>query len=302
MKSLALVSLAMLMLGTSNTELDALLRTEKEFSMVWRGSSAHRAFTLYMAADVALLAPGSELITGHEAASAYIAKEPARKMSDWQTLRADVARGGDIGYTAGVLEFTTEGAQKSERAVYLFAWKKQGGSWKIAAIVRNPTDEPPAPGVALRKPNPSDASSERKNERVDVASEKAAIMKADSDFSILSQKTNAPEAFAAYIADDGTLLGVITQPVSGKEAVRAQFPPSPRKGVLAWRPVRADMSGGGDLGYTIGLAEFKGEDQQGKPAIGYTKYLTIWKKQADGSWRYVIDGGNSSPAPGAARR
>ncbi|HSE97755.1 MAG TPA: DUF4440 domain-containing protein [Blastocatellia bacterium] len=302
MKSLALVSLAVLVFGSSNTELDALLKAEKEFSMVWSESSAHKAFTLYMADDVALLAPGSELITGREAASAYIAKEATRKMTGWQTLRAGVARGGDLGYTAGFYQLTAEDGQKSERAVYLFAWKKQGGSWKMAAIVRNPTDEPPAPGVALQKPQPDSASSDRKNERVDVASEKAAIMKADSDFSMLSQKTNAPEAFAAFIADDGTLLGVITQPVSGKEAVRAQFPPSPRKGVLAWQPIMADMSSTGDQGYTIGKAEFKGEDQQGKPVSGYTKYLTVWKKQSDGSWKYVIDGGNSSPAPGAARR
>jgi ketosteroid isomerase-like protein len=253
--------------------------------------NAHRAFSSYASDDVSLLAPGAELITGHTAVAAHIAKEPARKLTGWHTLRAGVARGGDLGYTAGAFEISAQGAQKSEHAVYLFAWRKYGGSWKIAAIVRNPAEGPPAPGLKLIKTQPPESMADPG----DVSS--AAIIKADTDFSNLSQKTNVPEAFAAYIADNGTLLGVITEPVSGEQAVGAQFPPSPRKGVLAWKPVKADMSSTGDIGYTIGRAEFKGEDREGKPVTGYTKYLTIWIRQADGSWRYIIDGGNSVPPP-----
>jgi ketosteroid isomerase-like protein len=30
--------------------------------------------------------------------------------------------------------------------------------------------------------------------------------------------------------------------------------------------------------------------------VGYSKYLTVWKKQRDGSWRFVADGGSARPA------
>ncbi len=31
--------------------------------------------------------------------------------------------------------------------------------------------------------------------------------------------------------------------------------------------------------------------------VNYGKYVTIWKKQADGTWKFVVDVGNKSPAP-----
>ena len=177
MKSIVLLSLAMFMLGPSDSELDALLKTEQEFSRAWMADNAHQAFSSYASDDVSLLAPGSELITGHTAVTAHIAKEPARKLIGWHTLRAGVARGSDLGYTAGAFESAAQGAQKSEHAVYLFAWKKDGGSWKIAAIVRNPAEGPPAPGLKLIRTHPP----ENRSDRVDADSAKAAIIKADTD-------------------------------------------------------------------------------------------------------------------------
>ena len=46
----------------------------------------------------------------------------------------------------------------------------------------------------------------------------------------------------------------------------------------------------GDLGFTIGVATIRGE-----LTSHYSKYLTVWKKQPDGEWRFVADGGNPVP-------
>jgi ketosteroid isomerase-like protein len=66
---------------------------------------------------------------------------------------------------------------------------------------------------------------------------------------------------------------------------------------LIWTPVGADISSSGDLGYTYGNYEFHAKDKDGRPVIEYGKYTSIWKKQADGSWKVVLDMGNASPAP-----
>jgi ketosteroid isomerase-like protein len=42
---------------------------------------------------------------------------------------------------------------------------------------------------------------------------------------------------------------------------------------------------------------FKDKDKDGKLVTDYGKYATLWKKQKDGSWKVVMDMGNSSPAP-----
>jgi ketosteroid isomerase-like protein len=66
---------------------------------------------------------------------------------------------------------------------------------------------------------------------------------------------------------------------------------------LTWTPVGADMSASGDLGYTYGTYEFSSKDKDGKPVVAHGKYTSIWKKQKDGSWKVVLDMGNSSPVP-----
>jgi ketosteroid isomerase-like protein len=66
---------------------------------------------------------------------------------------------------------------------------------------------------------------------------------------------------------------------------------------LTWTPVGADISSSGDLGYTWGTYEFHSKDKSGNPVTDYGKYTSIWKRQKDGSWKVVLDMGNSSPAP-----
>ena len=65
---------------------------------------------------------------------------------------------------------------------------------------------------------------------------------------------------------------------------------------LTWTPVGADISASGDLGYTYGTYEFSSLGKDGKAVIDHGKYTSIWKKQKDGSWKVVLDMGNSSAA------
>ena len=52
-----------------------------------------------------------------------------------------------------------------------------------------------------------------------------------------------------------------------------------------------------DVGYTRGSYVFRANGPDGKPQISYGKYVTIWRKQADGEWKFVLDIGNHSPPP-----
>ena len=103
------------------------------------------------------------------------------------------------------------------------------------------------------------------------------------------------EAFVTYFAEDGVELDD-GGGISSRDAIRKQ-PPWPEGTSLTWTPVKADMAASGDLGYTYGNYVFKSKDKEGKPVTHYGKYMSIWKKQKDGSWKVVVDMGNSSPAP-----
>jgi len=64
------------------------------------------------------------------------------------------------------------------------------------------------------------------------------------------------------------------------------------------KPFHADIAASGDLGYTLGTYELRAKDEAGKATVAYGKYCSVWKKQPDGSWKWVVDVGTSSPEPG----
>jgi ketosteroid isomerase-like protein len=102
-------------------------------------------------------------------------------------------------------------------------------------------------------------------------------------------------AFVTYFAEDGVELengGGITT----KEDMRKE-PAWPEGTSLTWTPVKADMAASGDLGYTYGNYVFTAKNKEGKSVPTYGKYMSVWKKQKDGSWKVVVDMGNSSPPP-----
>ncbi len=114
------------------------------------------------------------------------------------------------------------------------------------------------------------------------------LVRTERAFSAASVSGGIKAAFLQFLADDGILFR--PGPVPGKKWM-AEQPPS--EGELSWRPVFADLSWAGDLGYTTGPYEFR--MSQG-PRHGH--YVTVWKKQPNGAWKFVVDTGIRHPPPG----
>jgi ketosteroid isomerase-like protein len=53
--------------------------------------------------------------------------------------------------------------------------------------------------------------------------------------------------------------------------------------------------GAGDVGYTTGRAVMRARNADGKVTERQTEYITVWKKQADGSWKVIFDAGSTLP-------
>jgi ketosteroid isomerase-like protein len=62
---------------------------------------------------------------------------------------------------------------------------------------------------------------------------------------------------------------------------------------LTWSPVSAGISASGDLGYTWGTYEFRSKQKDANEFVEHGKYMTLWKKQPDGSWKVAVDMGNT---------
>ena len=106
-------------------------------------------------------------------------------------------------------------------------------------------------------------------------------------------------AFADWFADDGVSLSNGAAPVMGKVAIVKSANWSPKDYRLTWTPTDAVMGPSADMGYTWGHFEGRSKDANGNPVTTSGRYMTIWRKQPDGSWKVVLDAGSNEPAAAA---
>lgn len=119
----------------------------------------------------------------------------------------------------------------------------------------------------------------------------------DLAFSDLSVKKGFRAAFDDFIVDDMVKLDAGRHPTIGKVAVLANLSDYNPNLTISWEPMGADISASEDLGYTWGIATITRKQDDGSIKTGYAKYITIWKKNSDGKWQVVLDGGGSNPGP-----
>lgn len=98
------------------------------------------------------------------------------------------------------------------------------------------------------------------------------------------------DAFLQFIADDGIIFR--PNPINGKTFL-SQSPKRP--GLLSWYPSYAEISANGDFGFTTGPADFRKEKDSA--AIWFGNFCTVWQRQSNGEWKFLIDIGNSNKKP-----
>ena len=125
---------------------------------------------------------------------------------------------------------------------------------------------------------------------------KQELIDTDKAFNEMSLAEGYKKAFDYYMADDAIIYRSGSFPIKGKETIN-ELLAKDADAVLKWEPFFADATESGDLGYTLGSYEYIATDSAGVETSYYGSYVSIWKKQVDGSWKYVFDTGQPSPAP-----
>jgi len=103
----------------------------------------------------------------------------------------------------------------------------------------------------------------------------------------------------AACADDASVLPSNAPIATGHDAIRQLFSgffamPSLQ---MEWQATKAEVAKSGELGYTTGAYKMTFKDAAGKPGEDHGKYVTIWKKQKDGTWKVAYDIFNSDVPP-----
>lgn len=275
---------------------DALLRADLSRSdsvaRLGYADALSNAFT----SDVVYLRGGLPILRGRTAARAVAAAESLAGPTAirWQPVRAAVSADGRAGYSFGYAIYgTVAGAAVPSLRVdrYIAFWRREAAGWRIAAYAET-YGAPPAP---MSIPAGAQGAVVPDTPMTHARGALEAMRSADADFSADAARYGTGTAFGRYAADDAQIFSGPGEFISGPEAISQSFGSNASAGGLVWHPVAGDVAASGDLGFTVGNAVFTGKRADGAPLTRYSKYLTVWKKQHDGSWRYVVDGGSARP-------
>ncbi|MFN8547101.1 MAG: DUF4440 domain-containing protein [Candidatus Eisenbacteria bacterium] len=96
-------------------------------------------------------------------------------------------------------------------------------------------------------------------------------------------------AFLTFMAEDGVIFR--PTPTNARESWEKR---EDLDGSLRWWAETADIARSGELGYTLGPWHYRTE-ATGDSIVAAGVYLTVWRRQADGSWKAAADGGITTP-------
>ena len=120
----------------------------------------------------------------------------------------------------------------------------------------------------------------------------------EEKFSDYSATHGFNAALIKYAADNAVKPQPNRHPIIGKEALIKELNTEPDTGyTVTWKATYADISASGDLGYTWGYYYIKTKTTKGRNTTITGNYYTIWKKQLDSTWKWVLDAGNPAPPP-----
>jgi uncharacterized protein (TIGR02246 family) len=122
------------------------------------------------------------------------------------------------------------------------------------------------------------------------AADETTLRNLDADWSRAAGAKDIDKT-VSYYSDDALVMPSNSPVLQGKAAARAMWQSMfnmPGFGG-GWKATKVDVARSGDLAYITGTYEINETDASGKPKTDKGKYLEVWKKQADGSWKCVAD-------------
>ena len=118
---------------------------------------------------------------------------------------------------------------------------------------------------------------------------KMEMMDADRAFSKMAEEKGMKAAFIEYLDSNGVLLRPNHLPIAGADAVDFLIQQNDADYTMTWEPKNGVIARSGELGYTYGIYALR---PSAKDTIIYGTYVSIWKKEKGGTWKYVLDSGN----------
>lgn len=140
------------------------------------------------------------------------------------------------------------------------------------------------------------AEAERQAMQAAAEAERQALLATDRGWAAAARAGDVDEV-VSFWTDDARVMLPGRATVEGKAAIRRMVEEDfATEGFeVSWEPAGAEV--GGALGYTWGHSESTMPDEGGDLVTTHGRYLAVWRKQGDGTWKCVMDFVNEAPMP-----
>ncbi len=269
-----------------------ILKKDKQFSKVASIKGILGAFNQYLDEKGIIIPEKGHLIVGKNNLNQFILscdKQSDVEFFEWTPLHVSVSKKADLAYTYGKYKIKHADSVKNKKNEYNYystVWKKQkNGKWKIIS------------NLGLLKMRNKKYFGKIKNvyRKRDLI-----IARTDIEFSKNSKNWNFYRAFYNFIDDSGVTISNGGKELYNKKKYKELYEWYEKQykvnTKMSWAPIYSNLSRSKDLGFTHGyfmLVNYEGS----KRIKQYGYYLSIWKSQKNGGYKFVLDGGNTSVAP-----
>ena len=269
---------------------DELLAADRAFSEASAKTDLVTGISAMFASDVAMPAPGGYAFGSHNAIEALKANPAnAGAKAVWTPARVGISRDGFHGFTAGFMTITRADGTAAP-AKYLAYWIKQKDGWRVAVYKRVGAKTTPADikmtyllpdNIMVSLMEPARADRDRES-----------LMNAEKSFAADAQQIGLGPAFKKYGSPDAINLGGPATPTFawGNEEIGTMVGQNqpPTGSSVNWGPDKAIVAITGDFGVTIGYITPNQAGPDGKTPPP-NPFFTIWKKDANGVWKYIAE-------------
>lgn len=267
----------------SASALFELRRAEQSFAMMSAASGRQAAFAEFIAEE-GVIFRGDVIKNGKQY---WKEQKPQPLVLKWEPEFQDVAASGDYGYSIGPWELQEYRPYTAPLAYgyFLSVWEKQSdGRWQ--AILDTGT------GGGTKRENhtltysfPPNADKPKSYQPVkDLAAAKAELSKLDH--ALLKSWNAKPESatLIAMLAPDAHVMRRGHAPLTNLDSIKTVLKAD--TATFNWKSLEANVAPqSGDMGFTYGICEFKNTEGKSQKTV----YVRIWKRQAHGEWKIVVD-------------
>ena len=138
----------------------------------------------------------------------------------------------------------------------------------------------------------------------DATAESAKLMQRDAEWADLATAGKDVEKILSYWTDDAVVMEPGQPAVEGKQAIRAYVTQSlSTPGFkIHWVSQKPTFSPDGKMAYMRGTDEMTVPGPKSALMTLHLQGYSIWRKDADGQWRCVVDVANEAPSAAAPAR